>query len=181
MRRYLLAILLLGVVGLPIAWSQASSPADNFANDSSSPGTKAAEAAKVEPSPDQRSTTDGPKQIIKNKEMMKLLFDPYYVELRKAIREQPQGRAGWRRAYIAIFRICEVTNLLYSRKDKDYMLTDAWRQMATQSRDAAESVGQAVLKLDYPLVRRRYEGLVATCNACHQKFEPTEATEVQVW
>jgi hypothetical protein len=180
MRRYLLAILLLGVVGVPIAWSRASSPADTFANDSS-PGTNAAEAAEDKPAPAQPSATDGPKQIIKNKEMMKLLFDPYYVDLRKAIREKPQGRAGWRRAYIAIFRICEVTNLLYSRKDKDYMLTDEWRQMATQSRDAAESVGQAVLKLDYPLVRGRYERLVATCNACHKKFEPTEATEVQVW
>ena len=179
MGRYLLGILLLGVVASTIAWSQASSQ-PNTVVESSSASADAAKGADDKPAPGE-AAMNGPKQIIKNEEMMKLIFDPYYIDLRQAIREKPAGRAGWRRAYIAIFRICEVTNLLYSRKDKQYMLTQEWRQMATQSRDAAESVGEAVLKLDYPQVRERYELLIQSCNACHQKFEPTEATEVQVW
>ncbi len=179
MSRHLLCMLLLSVVASMIVLGRASSRENNTAENSAAQNDAAAGTIdKPEPG---EAAMDGPKQIIKNAEMMKLLFDPYYVDLRKAIGEKPAGRAGWRRAYIAIFRICEVTNLLYSRKDKQYMLTQEWRQMTTQSRDAAESVGEAVLKLDYPQVRERYELLIQSCNACHQKFEPTEATEVKVW
>ncbi len=138
-------------------------------------GTTSAAAA-----PQQAAAT-GPKQIIKNEELMKLLFDPYYTDLRKAIREEPQDRAGWRQAYIAIFRLSEVTNLLYSREGKDYMGTDEWHEMATHSRDAAEAVGAAVLKLDYERVKESYERLIKTCNDCHQKFEPEKPTDVKVW
>lgn len=178
MSRYLLGIVSLAVLVWMIAPGQSALRAGS-ADDARD--QRAAEGTPVEDRGPNGASADAAKPIIKNKELMKLLFDPYYVDLRRALREEPDGRTGWRRAYIAIFRLAEVTNLLYSRGDKDYMLTGEWRQMVTDSRDAAAATGQAVLKRDYPLARQRYERLIQSCNACHQKFEPTGATEVQAW
>lgn len=174
MTKKLLWLLAIGAISVAALGGSAASDNSGELRASASSATSAAAA------PQQPATT-GPKQIIKNEELMKLLFDPYYVDLRKAILEEPEGRAGWRQAYIAIFRLSEVTNLLYSREGKDYMGTDEWNEMATHSRDAAEAVGAAVLKLDYERVRKCYERLIQTCNDCHQKFEPEKPTDVQVW
>ena len=174
MIRFLIFILLLGAISLMVTVGRAAS------NRAAKPEAIENTATPATAAPQQPATT-GPKQIIKNEELMKLLFDPYYVDLRKAIKEEPQDRAGWRQAYIAIFRLSEVTNLLYSRQGKDYMGTDEWNEMATASRDAAQAVGASVLKLDYDRVKKNYERLIKTCNNCHQKFEPEKPTEVQVW
>ena len=170
----LLCLLAIGAISVAALGASAASNRDP---QSETPVTSATSAAAA---PQQPAAT-GPKQIIKNEELMKLLFDPYYVDLRKAISEEPEGRAGWRQAYIAIFRLSEVTNLLYSREGKDYMGTDEWNEMATHSRDAAQAVGAAVLKLDYERVRKSYERLIQTCNDCHQKFELEKPTDVKVW
>jgi len=122
-----------------------------------------------------------PSQVIKNREVMKLFFDPYYVDLRRAAREEPQGRSDWRSLYVAAFRLSEVSNLLYFRSDKPYMNSAEWRRMATETRDRAAAVGQAVTKLDYPLVKKRYVHLIESCNACHEKFEPDKPTKIETW
>ena len=120
----------------------------------------------------------GPRQVIANKELMKLLFDPYYIDLRKALAEEPADGKAWRQAYIAAFRLAEVTNLLYCREGKDYMATDAWRESVDASRDATVQVGEAIKQLDYPLARERYAVLIKSCNACHAQFEPTRSIGV---
>ena len=126
----------------------------------------------------ENATTTGPAAVIKNQELMKLLFDPYYIDLKRSLADEPSGGKAWRQAYIAAFRICEVSNLLYLRDDKQYMQGDEWRELSDVSRSAAVEVGEAIKKLDYPLARQKYEALIKSCNTCHEKFEPTEPTIV---
>ncbi|MCH8316731.1 MAG: hypothetical protein IIA64_12235, partial [Planctomycetes bacterium] len=52
---------------------------------------------------------------------------------------------------------------------------------ATQMRDYAVSIGEAVKERDIDLIRSRYEKLIQNCNDCHVQFEPDEPTEVEAW
>lgn len=128
------------------------------------------------------SAGDGAEQqVIDNVELMELLFDPYYVDLRNALKNEPEGRKEWRRAYIATYRLAEVTNLLFSREGEDYMQTPEWEALALESRAAVEKVGDAVRALDYEAAKSRYIAYIETCNKCHQTFEPDDATVVEAF
>ena len=96
-------------------------------------------------------------------------------------RGEPEGRKTWRALYVATYRLSEVANLLYFREDKEYMKTDEWKRMATQMRDHAVSIGEAVKERDIDLIRSRYEKLIQNCNDCHVQFEPDDNTEVEPW
>lgn len=135
-------------------------------------------AAKGEIVPD--ADADGPTQIIGNDELMKLLFDTNYVLLRKNLEEEPRDRA-WRQVYIGAYTLAEVTNLLYSREDEEYMLTDEWRDLVKIGRKAAIDVGEAVKLQDYDLTLKNYLVLIETCNACHEKFELEKPTLVEAF
>ncbi len=121
----------------------------------------------------------GPKQIVKTEELMKLLFDPSYLQLKESIQQKPAKREDWRAIYAAAYRLSEVTNLLLFREGKDYMQTEQWEQLSLQSRNAAVAVGDAVKKLNYEAIRQEYSKLIDTCNQCHRKFEPEDPTEVE--
>lgn len=128
--------------------------------------------------PDSNESTGVEKQVIDNVELMELLFDPYYVDLRNSLKTPPEGRKEWRRVYIATYRLAEVTNLLFSRDGEDYMKTPEWKALALESRNAIEEVGEAVRKLDYDLTKSRYIAYIETCNNCHSAFELEEPTVV---
>ena len=127
------------------------------------------------------SSVDAPAAILDNYELMEFLVDPFYVDLRNAARGEPEGRKTWRALYVATYRLSEVANLLYFREDKEYMKTEEWRRMATQMRDYAVSIGDAVKERDIDLIRSRYETLIQNCNDCHVQFEPDDHTEVEAW
>lgn len=155
MRRWLVGVAVASAVGAGV-WAQW-------------PSSASAEGASAE---------GGPKAVIKNEELMKLMFDPYYVDLRKSLAEEPASGKVWRQAYIATYRLCEVTNLLYLRDDKDYMGTPEWREEVEAASAASVALGEAVKQLDYGMARERYEALIQRCNACHERFEPTKPTAV---
>jgi len=121
------------------------------------------------------------KQVIDNVELMELLFDPYYVDLRNALKKAPERRKDWRSVYIATYRLAEATNLLFSREGEDYMGTPEWNALALESRTAVEAVGEAVRELDYDLTKSRYIAFIETCNNCHTAFELEEPTIVDAF
>lgn len=132
-----------------------------------------ARAAKVEP--------PGPRQVMQNNVLMKLLIDPYYVELRRQVQVEPEKLAEWRSLYFATARVGESLNLLFFREGKDYMESDEWRQMTAESRDAAVAVGEAAARREFALVQTRYEKLIESCNDCHRRFEPDDPTPISAW
>ena len=81
---------------------------------------------------------------MKNQELMKFLFEPFTVDLKRGVQIEPENRQEWQSLYVATFRLGEAMNLLYFREGKDYMKTAEWRQMVTDSRQAALDVGAIV-------------------------------------
>ncbi len=137
-----------------------------------------ASAADKEIVPD--TDSNEPIQIVTNDELMKLLFDTNYVLIRKGLKKEPEGRQ-WRLPYIGAAGIAEVTNLLFSREDEDYMKTDEWVAAVKVGRKAAIDLCDSLLEMDYEKSRKNYLVLVDTCNACHEKFELEEPTLVEAF
>lgn len=127
---------------------------------------------------DKSSEPSGPKQVLKNNELMKFVLDPYYTELRRLVQEEPQNRQEWQSLYYAVGRLTEATNLLYFREGKPYMQSPEWQTLVAESRTAGEALSAAVLKRDFLSVTAGYHTLIQSCNNCHQKFEPNKPTAV---
>lgn len=124
---------------------------------------------------------DAPRQALNNDEVMKFFFDPYYIDLKNALKEKPVGKKGWRAAYVSSFRLAEAHNLLFCREGEDYMGTPRWNVLSVVGRNAATAVGEAVKELDYEKAKVEYLALIESCNICHQRFELEEPTEVLPW
>ena len=163
MRRVLIVVLILGVIVTAVL--------------SLSPGTTDPVLAQSPEAAQDPHAAE--KQVIDNVELMELFFDPYYVDLRNSLKNEPEGRKQWRSVYIATYRLAESTNLLFSREGEDYMATPEWNRLALESRSAIEAVGEAVRKLDYDLTKSRYIDYIKTCNNCHSAFELQEPTIVE--
>lgn len=120
-----------------------------------------------------------PVQVLDTYETMDYLFEPAYEALKAAVATEPEGRQQWRAIYTNSFAIAEMSNLLFSRSDADYMSEEDWPKMAAQSREAAKALGEAVREQDYALITKRFNALRESCNACHTRFDPENAPEIE--
>lgn len=117
----------------------------------------------------------GPKQILGTEEMMKLLTDPTYEDLKDAIEVAPEKRKDWRTLYIAAFNLAEINNLNYSRQDEDYMKTPEWMDFVTKARDEVVDLAEAVRdRPDYAVLKEKFMVVMQSCNECHAKFAADE-------
>jgi len=138
-------------------------------------------AEKPDPATEADPADDGPKQVMKNLELMKFLFEPFAIDLRQRAQIEPENRHEWQSLYVATYRLGEAMNLLYCREGKDYMQTDDWRRMVTESRQAVLDLGQVVKKRDFVNIQVRYERVIEGCNDCHRKCKPDDPTIIQAW
>lgn len=118
-----------------------------------------------------RTEAPGGQQVLENAELMEQLFGPSYADLTHAMVNKPADRKAWRAVLDPARRLAELTNLLYTRRGKDYMAKPDWIGAADASRKALLAIGDAVKQQNYEATRKRYEAAVETCNACHKKFE----------
>ncbi len=123
-----------------------------------------------------KSGGNGPeKAIISSAELMKLLVDPTYEQLKDAVENPPQKRAEWRALYVAAFSLAELTNLMYSRGDEEFQHTPEWIAEAEKSQQIVTKLAESVRsQADYAVIKENYLELVKDCNACHEKFSKEE-------
>ncbi len=127
------------------------------------------EAAEVETRPNYE------RQIINTAELMKLLMDPMFEELKDAIASPPEGRKAWRQLYITSFNLAEVNNLLFSRepeKKKEYIGTDHWVEESIEAVELLTTLAVSVREQsDYALLKKNFNAVLKNCNQCHVEFE----------
>lgn len=111
-----------------------------------------------------------PKQVLETYELMDVIVNPAFENLRAVAIKEPEGRKDWKGLYNGSFTIAELMNLLFSRADEDYMAEPDWAQMTAKTRGLAEQMGAAVQDQDYPTAKERYLSMVQSCNACHVRF-----------
>lgn len=124
--------------------------------------------------------TLGPKQVIDNADVMKLLVDPSLEDLKDAMEQEPLQRKQWRAIYIPASRLAEYNNLLFSREgEEEYFQSPEWAEMATEAREITAALRQATKDKDWRGVQAAYGAMIESCNACHQKFEKEDPTVVE--
>ena len=119
-------------------------------------------------------------QVLGTGEFMKIMMAPQYVKLREAVENEPTDREGWRNLYIAALPLAETFNLLYSRSDEGFQSTPEWTEQVDHSMSAALTLSRSIKdKADYAAIKNNYLAVVASCNDCHNQFEPGEVDTIE--
>lgn len=111
-----------------------------------------------------------PKAILETYELMDVIVNPAFEELRAVAVKEPEGRSDWKGLYNGSHTIAELMNLVFSRSEEDYVGNPDWAVMTAQTRLLAEKMGAAIKEQDYPTAKEHYLAMVQSCNACHVKF-----------
>ena len=127
------------------------------------------------------STEDGPVQVLKTEELMKIMMDPVYEDLKDWIEVPPQRRKEWRGLYIAAFSIAELSNLMYARTGEEYTDSEEWTRLTTEARDIAIRLAESVREqAEYDILKQNYLAVVDSCNRCHERFDAEEPTQIEL-
>lgn len=110
-----------------------------------------------------------PKAVVDSYELMELLFEHPYAEMKEIAASNPEAgnREAWKGMYDKANTLAEVSNLLFFRNAEDYEKTPEWKTMTAATRDAAVEVAAAVRSKDIAAVNGKIEALRVSCNACH--------------
>ncbi len=148
-----------------------SKSAEETEETASAPTTSrsAVEAAEIETRPSYE------RQIINTAELMKLMMDPMFEQLKDAIAEPPEGRKAWRQLYITTFNLAEMNNLLFSRepeKKKEYIGTDLWVEESIEAVELLTTLAVSVREQsEYDVLKKNFNAVLKNCNQCHVDFE----------
>lgn len=119
----------------------------------------------------------GPAPVMDTGELMSLLLEPLYDELKEALDAPPRDRKEWARIYQAAVRLAEADNLLFFRSPGRHTSDAAWAPAAAVARQSAADIATAtfvalrnVRPEDFAPLKARLAGVADTCNACHRTF-----------
>ena len=133
--------------------------------------TATQETVKPMPIVEAAEETPGPVQILETSELMKLLVDPTFEDLKDAISVAPEARKDWRTLYIAAFNLAEINNLFFSRVDEDFMKSEEWTAVLVKTRTEAIDLAEAVRnRAEYDVLKEKFNVVLQSCNDCHTKF-----------
>lgn len=136
--------------------------------------------AQPQPVGGQTAERPGAKQVVDVHELMDLLIDPIYEELKDAVEVAPEGRKAWRSLYISSHRLAEVNNLLFSREDDEYTTNKDWLTLSAEARDTTATLAASVKeRSEYGPIKANFLNVVQSCNACHERFSEDEPPVIE--
>lgn len=101
-------------------------------------------------------------------ELMEYVFEPPYKRLKAALASPPTEKSVWKSIKSDSLILAEAGNLLIGRTSEDSL--DVWNQYAEATRTTGSLLYSAAKKGDAAEARRSWEGLLQSCNACHEQF-----------
>ena len=120
-------------------------------------------------------TPAGPAPVMDTGELMSLLLEPLYDELKQALDAPPRDRKAWARIYQAAARLAEANNLLFFRAPGRHTRHEAWAPAAAAARQSAADIATATFVAlrnvradDFAPLKARLAVVADTCNACHR-------------
>ena len=127
----------------------------------------------------------GPAPVMDTGELMSLLLEPLYNELKHALERPPQDRKERAAIYQAAVRLAEADNLLFLRAPGRLTSDPNWAPAAAAARQSAADIATAtfvalrnVRTADFEPLKARLTGVADTCNACHRAMK-TDAKVVR--
>jgi hypothetical protein len=115
-----------------------------------------------------------PEAILETGELMVMVIRPAYVELQQMMAKSPADRPQWALLYQKAARLAEFENLILFRPH-ERAATPEWKGLAASARRTTAALAAAVLSglqspqaEDFAKVRKNYESIAGSCNACHR-------------
>jgi cytochrome c556 len=115
-----------------------------------------------------------PEPILETGELMVMVIRPAYVELQQMLAKPPADRQQWALLYRKAARLAEFENLILFRPHERAATTE-WKALAVSARQATAATAAAILTglknaraEDFATVRKNYESIAGSCNACHR-------------
>ena len=102
---------------------------------------------------------------------MKKFADPLVENLKQLLAQEPATPRDWRKVEDEAGSGAEVAVLVGIRVG-EHESKPEWQEMTKAMYDASVALTASAAKKDYADTKAKYEGLVQSCNACHQKIDP---------
>jgi len=122
----------------------------------------------------QQSDPLQPEAILETGELMVMVIRPAYAELQQMMAKSPSDRQQWALLYQKAARLAEFENLILFRPH-ERAATAEWKGLAASARRATSALATTVLvglqspqAEDFAKVRKNYEAIAGSCNACHR-------------
>lgn len=113
--------------------------------------------------------------VLATGELMGLVMEPLYKELKRTLDKPPRDRKAWSEIYSAAVRLAEANNLLFFRPANRYTNDPRWPALSADGRQAAVDIAEAVFvalqnvrAADYAPIKAKLPAVSASCNACHR-------------
>lgn len=124
--------------------------------------------------------------VIDNGELMDLILEPLYNELKAAVEKPPQTRKDFAAIYSAAARLAEASNLLFIRSPGRYTSEPEWPALSAAMRLAAADVAQATFVAlrnartgDLEPLKVKYRAVADACNACHDGVKASDVKPIK--
>ena len=117
----------------------------------------------------------GPEPVLATGELMSLVMEPLYKELKLTLDKPPRDRKEWAAIYSAAVRLAEANNLLFFRSASRHTADPRWPGFIADGRTAAMDISEAafvalqnVRASNYAAIKAKLPAVSASCNACHR-------------
>lgn len=117
-----------------------------------------------------------PEPILETGELMVMVIRPAYMELQQMLTKPPADRQQWALLYQKAARLAEFENLILFRPH-ERAATVEWKALAASARQATAATATAILTglknaqaEDFATVRKTYDAISHSCNACHRSM-----------
>lgn len=151
MRKWIVAIAVLAALAGAGAWNLSGV----YAQEAAAPA-----AAPVFPGP-----------VMETERFMKKFADPLVENLKTLLAQEPATPRDWRKVEDEAGSGAEVAVLVGIRVG-EHESKPEWQEMTKAMYDASVALTASAAKKDYADTKAKYEALVQSCNACHQKIDP---------
>lgn len=109
--------------------------------------------------------------VMKTERFMKRFSDPLIDTLKEMLAQEPASPRDWRKIEDEAQSGAEIANLIAIRTGEEESKPE-WKEMTKGMFDASIALGDSAKKRDYADAKAKFEGLVQSCNTCHQKIDP---------
>ena len=118
-----------------------------------------------------------PTPVVEVPVLMQLFNKPLYTGLKQEMAQQPANEEQWKNLAARGLQAAEIANLVALRKGEGP--DDPILRGATELQRAGIALADAAKALQWDATVQAYQGLVQSCNNCHQTLAPDEAPQLQ--
>jgi len=119
-----------------------------------------------------------PAPVMEVKQVMDLFMKPWYMDMKKDLKEKPDGNEAWKDIEEDALQAAEFANLIAIRKVPQ-SAEAALQKHAAELQNAGLALSKAAKSKNYDQTRKDWTNLVHACNGCHKELAADKGPQLQ--